>query len=271
MPEVYLLKDGEQRGPYSAEQMQAMYLAGNVTSDAFYWQEGLTEWLPVENLFSALKSAPPTETIVDIRAAKSVVRTLDSDYASSEALKVFETSKGKSGRFLLGLVLIAAAFGIGFALLRQHTEKATDTATDEVSQRIPVEIVQALNNVDSAVETGITQDDYASRVIGLKSAVATYGQSLASHQADVLRKLISNYDAANEIWKIGNGNEGIVVLDRGGIRDDSALVRALNALQVPYDKNTSDNGTVFLGKVYSMNVALSALWGANKVLIKELK
>ena len=43
----YLLRDGQQHGPYTPTQIRTMWAAGQVTVDTLYWFEGLSDWFQV--------------------------------------------------------------------------------------------------------------------------------------------------------------------------------------------------------------------------------
>lgn len=54
--DYYLLKgDGDQTGPYSLDQLRAMWASGQVTLDMAYWHEGMTEWQTMRALEAALR------------------------------------------------------------------------------------------------------------------------------------------------------------------------------------------------------------------------
>ncbi len=44
VPTIYISRDGQQTGPFTASQVQAMIRLGSVEQDAFYWTEGMTDW-----------------------------------------------------------------------------------------------------------------------------------------------------------------------------------------------------------------------------------
>jgi len=56
---VYLHIQGEQRGPYAKAQVQTMWNSGLITSDALYWQEGMSEWAPISALVTEPTAPPP--------------------------------------------------------------------------------------------------------------------------------------------------------------------------------------------------------------------
>ena len=55
--QIYLFINGEQVGPYSAEQIQAMLASGAVTPETMAWYEGLPEWTPVTQVVQPAAAA----------------------------------------------------------------------------------------------------------------------------------------------------------------------------------------------------------------------
>jgi membrane associated rhomboid family serine protease len=51
-PTIYLYEAGEQTGPFTLSQIQAMLQRGAVSHDAFYWCEGMADWQSVVELAS---------------------------------------------------------------------------------------------------------------------------------------------------------------------------------------------------------------------------
>ncbi len=41
---IYVSIDGQQVGPYAPSQVRAMVALGSLPPEAYYWQEGMTEW-----------------------------------------------------------------------------------------------------------------------------------------------------------------------------------------------------------------------------------
>jgi len=41
---IYIAQDGQQSGPYTTSQVQAMVRLGSIGQDALYWSEGMTDW-----------------------------------------------------------------------------------------------------------------------------------------------------------------------------------------------------------------------------------
>lgn len=51
MNNIYrIYHDGQERGPYTFEQLRSMWSSGQLTADTLYWQDGMTEWKPLHQL-----------------------------------------------------------------------------------------------------------------------------------------------------------------------------------------------------------------------------
>ena len=50
MADTYLHLNGEQKGPFSAEQLRAMLASGEITPDTLAWREGMSEWSRVSTV-----------------------------------------------------------------------------------------------------------------------------------------------------------------------------------------------------------------------------
>src|SRR4051812_9011061 len=54
--EYYLLREGEQVGPYSLDQMRLWWRVGMLDVGQLFWQEGMAQWQPVSNLAGMLQA-----------------------------------------------------------------------------------------------------------------------------------------------------------------------------------------------------------------------
>jgi len=44
MSQIYLLIGDAQKGPYSEEDLEKMYVAGTITAETLHWHEGMADW-----------------------------------------------------------------------------------------------------------------------------------------------------------------------------------------------------------------------------------
>jgi hypothetical protein len=58
---IYIRVGDEERGPYVLQQVNAMWLAGQLTADTIYWFEGMEEWRPLAELMAMEEDTPEVE------------------------------------------------------------------------------------------------------------------------------------------------------------------------------------------------------------------
>lgn len=56
---IYVDVDGEPQGPFSADELSALWQAGEIVSGARYWYRGMVGWMPIER-FAAPPAQPQT-------------------------------------------------------------------------------------------------------------------------------------------------------------------------------------------------------------------
>lgn len=57
--EIYLLKGDQPQGPYSVENLQTMFSAGEISPADRAWHEGLPEWMPISDVIPDVVPVPP--------------------------------------------------------------------------------------------------------------------------------------------------------------------------------------------------------------------
>jgi len=48
-PAIFLSENGVQSGPFNPYQIRQMVLLGSISTETFYWQEGMAEWSPIQD------------------------------------------------------------------------------------------------------------------------------------------------------------------------------------------------------------------------------
>jgi hypothetical protein len=114
----FLRLNEKQAGPYSIEQVRLMMRTGQVSKDTLYWEDGLTEWLPLSTLgdeipapmpVSAAAFAPPAAPIVESRCSRGVYIILGLFLGP---LGVHNFYAGRYSAGVLQLMLSALCLGI---------------------------------------------------------------------------------------------------------------------------------------------------------------
>lgn len=119
MTKYRILLGQEEHGPYSEQQLKAMYASGSITMDAFYWTEGMEEWRPVTELSMGGQSqnAPPP-----LPAAQAPIKEKPKGDCISTLAKGFVA--------FIGLGVIIAIFASNFNS-SESAKSQTPTATDK--------------------------------------------------------------------------------------------------------------------------------------------
>lgn len=55
----YVVIDGEQKGPFSLEELRALQASGSVDKQTLYWQEGMADWVPLGQSVAFQNSEKP--------------------------------------------------------------------------------------------------------------------------------------------------------------------------------------------------------------------
>jgi hypothetical protein len=55
MRQILIYRDGQNRGPYTLEQVQACLIIGTLTATDFAWYEGLSDWTPLSSAIAQLE------------------------------------------------------------------------------------------------------------------------------------------------------------------------------------------------------------------------
>jgi hypothetical protein len=115
---MYLFIENEQRGPFSREQIKMMYSAGTINSETLYWEDGQSDWRPIDELFASSTpdvEVPTKSTTVPIsvdenQTAKSIRQNKDISIARQPTVATYnETSDTFSGSILLVVKLAVRA------------------------------------------------------------------------------------------------------------------------------------------------------------------
>ena len=68
--EIYIYMQGQRRGPYEKAQLEEMWKGGQLPVDTLYWQDGMSKWAVISDLFANARMAPSLP--IDTGNAKSM-------------------------------------------------------------------------------------------------------------------------------------------------------------------------------------------------------
>jgi hypothetical protein len=60
--QIYVHRDGQQLGPYSAEEVRQYLADGNLSADDLAWHEGATDWVPLAQIEGVVSGPEPART-----------------------------------------------------------------------------------------------------------------------------------------------------------------------------------------------------------------
>lgn len=113
----YLWRDEKQAGPYTINQLKAMWRSGSVTGDMLFCGDGMNDWLPLATLQHELEAAPPAHDVA--------VRQIDPFAAVHTPIQGRKAGRlsviGLMG-IVLGLLLIVA--GVALVVMPESNEAA---------------------------------------------------------------------------------------------------------------------------------------------------
>ncbi len=95
MNDYHLFLNGEQKGPFTVNQLRGLWQSGQATGETLYWQEGLSEWTPLREILHVLEPASSNKNPDQI---------------------LWEGSPSKLGVLILALLLVLL-YGVGLLLL----------------------------------------------------------------------------------------------------------------------------------------------------------
>ena len=72
--EIHLTINGEQRGPYTIDEVRNMLQQGEIRSSDYAWKDGLSDWIPLADLLGQ-KQPPPRTTSRNAPHAQSTIST----------------------------------------------------------------------------------------------------------------------------------------------------------------------------------------------------
>lgn len=76
-PRVYVSVDGDPQGPFTAEELSALWRAGELDASALYWFRGMPEWQLVESFKPPTTGAVAPEQVVLTTTTSIAGRTIE--------------------------------------------------------------------------------------------------------------------------------------------------------------------------------------------------
>lgn len=122
--QIYVRVGDEEKGPYVLQQVNAMWMNGQLTADALYWFEGMEEWRPLAEFMVVEDDAPevdeelPAEIFVEHAGTGRMVTNFPASALYDLAYKVLEDYGVTIGDTIPGSV-IAGQSGMNWSSFGQ--------------------------------------------------------------------------------------------------------------------------------------------------------
>ena len=111
--DLYLYRHDQQTGPYTEVEARALVADGEITAQCLAWREGLSEWLPLEQVIALPPRPVHTQGLppVPARPVKATGIKAWSDHlekllATTKFGPVVDQYGGRIGRVVWGIVLM---------------------------------------------------------------------------------------------------------------------------------------------------------------------
>jgi len=97
----FLMLNGQQSGPFTVNQLRAMWQSGSINAGTYYWQTSMTDWQPLANIRPFLDSVPGV-----MQGGQPIIVNAPMAYAMIPG----QSSKSRAAYIVLGLFF--GCFGI---------------------------------------------------------------------------------------------------------------------------------------------------------------
>jgi len=101
----YLMLNGQQSGPFTVNQMKAMWQSGNINGGTQYWQAGMTIWQPLANIQHFLDAPTAQQANTPI-----VINQVNQNVAAAYQPMMMRSPKSRGTYIVLGFFF--GCFGI---------------------------------------------------------------------------------------------------------------------------------------------------------------
>jgi len=149
MPDIYLLTEGKQEGPYTKEQVRQSLAESRISTDHPAWHEGLDNWVTVGDLITS--SADPTPIVSSPDEGGEFENNRSQESVNQLAFRnsgdKFDLNSGKKNKgpllkrvgaifaILMFLIIFGLFIGLGVGFVLSHPTLTSQA--DRVSLAIP--------------------------------------------------------------------------------------------------------------------------------------
>lgn len=226
----WIASDGEQKGPYTRDQLSAMWNSGALTADTQYWIEGAADWKPVTALFAmqTIKEQPAPAQQQQRSRGLWIAISVGIVAAAASAYLVFSRHSSSLGH------VAAAQAGeqqSPTAEQRRPTSAPRPPVLNEEAKTRVVTFLDRTGKLRAMTNKGVRLEDFKSQLSEVSGAwdnITTFGfPKQLSSEKNLLETAISAWSLAEEIWSeqmrvggfpqksLGNGLDVLCTLDAG--------------------------------------------------------
>jgi len=116
--QILVISNGQQKGPFSVEQIKAGLQSGTLSPSDMAWHEGRSNWTAIETFLVSLAAPPPPPPNIAAQSLNTPLPPPVAPYVPvarrfSEALK----SAGRTQQIILGVCLLLTLGVVGFTFI----------------------------------------------------------------------------------------------------------------------------------------------------------
>lgn len=94
MSTLYVLKEGQKRGPFTTEELEEKVVSGEFAPDDQFWTEGMDGWLPLSDIIQIAPAPASTPEGADAVSEEPVSASLSS-FEEEEAVTLYDSDRIK--------------------------------------------------------------------------------------------------------------------------------------------------------------------------------
>jgi len=196
----YVWLNEVQAGPFTLQQLQRMWNAGQLTALNLYWQEGNPEWLPLKEILAQLEPSPSLQPQAKVETITPP--TLDTMAGATQAVTERVVWAGHpslwhwAGLLLIGIILTPLLIGIPI-LLHIYIQR-TFTKYKVTTKRVAIEMGMFTKNARELRIQDIRSTAAQTNIFGIGTVEFS---TAASADAEIIFIGLSNADYVRDMVK----------------------------------------------------------------------
>lgn len=195
MSKIHISSPSGEKSEYEEDEIKSMWKRGLIQSDAFYWKEGMSDWKPVADYFSASDTLPSTQLPIPENGTTTYTFTKDPRSLTSFLIFMLWLSLGSK------VISILSDFGQMSLLAQESFTQAEAEANDERQGLVGIAFLIIFIITGVVFLKWIYRANLNSRGFGAKDMKFTPGWSIGYYFIPILN-LYKPYQSMEEIWRV---------------------------------------------------------------------